>query len=72
MYFRNAENIIYHIWRPYGGYVWGGGVMVFNATFNNISVMLWQSVSFVEETGVPGENHRPALSHWQTLLHNVV
>jgi hypothetical protein len=46
--------------------------MVFNATFNNISVMLWQSVSFVEETGVPGENHRPALSHWQTLLHNVV
>ena len=37
--------------------------MVFNATFNNISVMLWQSVSFVEETGVPGENHRPALSH---------
>jgi hypothetical protein len=23
-------------------------------------------------TGVPGENHRPAASHWQTLLHNVV
>ena len=26
----------------------------------------------MEETGVPGENHRPAASHWQTLLHKVV
>jgi hypothetical protein len=26
----------------------------------------------VEESGVPGENHWPATSHWQTLLHNVV
>jgi hypothetical protein len=26
----------------------------------------------VEETGVLGENHRPAESHWQTLSHNVV
>jgi hypothetical protein len=26
-------------------------VMVFNATFNNISVILWQSVLLVEETG---------------------
>ena len=32
-------------------------VMVFNATFNNISVISWQSVLFVEETGVPGWNH---------------
>jgi hypothetical protein len=31
--------------------------MVFNATFNNISVLL------VEETRGPGENHRPAASH---------
>ena len=23
-------------------------------------------------TGVPGENQRPAASHWQTLSHNVV
>jgi hypothetical protein len=30
--------------------------MVFNATFNNISVLLWWSVLLVEETGVPGEN----------------
>ena len=34
--------------------------MLFNATFNNISVILWQSVLLVEETGVPGENHQPA------------
>jgi len=36
-----------------------GWFMVFNATFNNISVISWWSVLFVEETGVPGENHRP-------------
>ena len=29
--------------------------MVFNATFNNISVISWQSVLLVEETGVPWE-----------------
>jgi len=29
--------------------------MVFNATFNNISVMSWRSVLLVEETGVPRE-----------------
>jgi hypothetical protein len=31
------------------------GFMVFNATFNNISVILWWSVLLVEETGVPGK-----------------
>jgi len=30
--------------------------MVFNATFNNISVLL------MEETGIPGENHPPVTS----------
>jgi hypothetical protein len=50
----------------------GLGLLCFNATFNNISVILWRLVLLVEETGVPGENHRPAASHWQTLLHNVV
>jgi hypothetical protein len=29
--------------------------MVFNATFNNISAISWQSVLLVEETIVPGE-----------------
>jgi len=37
-------------------------LMVFNATFNNISVISWQSVLLVEETGGPGENHRPVSS----------
>jgi len=31
--------------------------MVFNGTFNNISVISWRSVLLVEETRVPGENH---------------
>jgi hypothetical protein len=31
--------------------------MVFNAPFNNISALLWQSVLLVEETGGPRENH---------------
>jgi hypothetical protein len=46
--------------------------MVFNATFKNCSVILRRSVSLVEETKEPGENHRPTGSHWQTLSHNVV
>jgi hypothetical protein len=36
--------------------------MVFNATFNNISVISWQSVLLVEENGGPGENHLPVAS----------
>ena len=45
--------------------------MVFNATFNKISVISWWSVLLVEETGVPGENHYPALSYnvVSTTLH---
>jgi len=38
-------------------------VIVFNATFNNISVISWQSVLLVEETGVPGEYYRHDASH---------
>ena len=29
-------------------------------------------IGWLEKTGVPGENHRPDTSHWQTLSHNVV
>ena len=47
-------------------------LMVFNATFNNISVISWWSVLLVEETGGPGKNHRPVTSHWQTLSQNAV
>ena len=35
-------------------------VIVFSATVRNISAISWWSVLLVEETGVPGENHRPA------------
>jgi hypothetical protein len=40
----------------------GLGFMVFNATFNNISVISCHSVLLVEETGGSGENHRPLAS----------
>jgi hypothetical protein len=39
-------------------------LMVFNATFNNISVTSWRSVLLVKEARGPA-------SHWQTLSHNV-
>jgi hypothetical protein len=32
--------------------------VVFNPTFNNISIISWRSVLLVEETGGPGETHR--------------
>jgi hypothetical protein len=38
---------------------------VFNATFSNISAISWRPVLLVEETGVPGENHRP----WATTAY---
>ena len=47
-------------------------VMVFDANFNNISFISWQSVLLVKEIGVPGKNHRPAARYCQTLSHNVV
>jgi hypothetical protein len=53
-------------------YVVWFGLMVLNATFNNISGISWRSVLLMEETGGPGENHRPVASHWQTLSHNGV
>ena len=36
-------------------YMWLYVVMLFNATFNNISIILWWSVLLVEETGVTGK-----------------
>ena len=48
------------------------GLMAINTTFNNITVISWRSVLLGEETERPKENYRPAASHRQTLLHNVV
>ena len=44
--------------------------MVFNATFNNMSVKSWRSVLLMEETGIPGENQRPIAKEYifYTLL----
>ena len=38
-------------------------LIMFNATFNNISAISWRSVLLVVETGGPGENHRSVASH---------
>ena len=43
-------------------------LMVFDATFNNISVISWQSILLVEESGGPGENHKPVASRSQLTL----
>ena len=53
-------------------FFFGLRVRVPNATFNNISVISWQSVLLVEKTREPGENHWPVASHRQTLSHNIV
>jgi hypothetical protein len=41
----------------------GFRVMVFNATFNNISAISWWLVLQVKETGVSEENHQAIASH---------
>ena len=40
-------------------------LMVFNATFNNISAISWWLVLLVEEIEGPGENHRPNKRSYQ-------
>jgi hypothetical protein len=45
--------------------------MVYNATFNNFSVMSWRLILLVYETRLPGENHLPQGSD-KLLSHNVV
>ena len=47
-------------------------VMVLNCTLDNSSVISWQPVVLMYETGVPCENHWPAVRYWQILSHNVV
>jgi hypothetical protein len=46
-------------------YIREARLIVFNTTFNNITVISWRSVLLREETG---ENHQPARSHWKTRL----
>ena len=44
-------------------------LIMFNATFNNISVISWRSVLLVEETRVPPENQVPS---WRMSLTNFI
>jgi hypothetical protein len=46
-------------------------IMVFSATFINVSAISWRSVLLVEQPGVQGENHRPIANHRQAVSHNV-
>jgi hypothetical protein len=46
-----------------GGTKPSASVMVFNATFNIISVISWLSVLLMKETGAPGVKHQPSESH---------
>jgi len=43
--------------------IWRVRIMMFNATFNNISAISWRSVLLVKETGEHSENHRLVASH---------
>ena len=50
----------------------GVRAMVFNATFNNISVISWWSVLLVEESGVPLEKTAYLRKSLTNLLHKIV
>ena len=57
-----SSNLFFSLNDDYSNWlVWFCCFIVFKATFNDISVISWQSVLFlVVETG---ENHRPVASH---------
>jgi hypothetical protein len=56
-------SLVLHVYK-YDDKAWTmEGVMVFNVTFNNISVISCGSVLLVVKIGIPGENHRPAEIH---------
>ena len=65
-------NPVLHFWFSVGlgCWIWFPELGLWCLTpISNISVLPWRSVLFVEETGVPGENHWSVASQWQTLLH---
>jgi hypothetical protein len=58
LYHQVSYNVNMHYLFNIFMYIYSEWFMVFNATFNNISVISWWSVLLVEEIGVPRENHR--------------
>ena len=61
--------IVFLLYKTETKHVVMGYAIVFNTTFNNISVISWWSALLMEETG---EAHWSAASYCQTLSHNVV
>ena len=51
--------------------VYSVSVMVSIVNVNNISDIRWRSVLLVEETGVPGENHRPVTDKLYHIISRV-
>ena len=51
--------------------IYNVSVRVFNATFNNISVISSQSELLEEETGVPKENHSGTEKLYHIMLYRV-
>ena len=48
------------------------GLWLWCSTPVSVTSISWRSGLLVEETGAPGEDHRSAESHWQTLKHKDV
>ena len=55
-------NLVYSV-RKFTRYLILLLAMVFIATFNNISAILWRSVLLMEENEVSAKNHQPVASH---------
>ena len=72
-HFMNDTHILVRVCHNTDIYIVNIGLetMVFNATFNDISVISRRSIFLVEETRVPRENHLSATNHGHTLSHNV-
>jgi hypothetical protein len=51
---KQSTKVIYFVLMVWFGLVW---FIVFNATFNTISVISWRLILMAVETSVPGENH---------------